>query len=392
MKTDEVMKLDEEYVVHTYKRTPLVLVRGQGTRVWDGKGNEYLDFLGGIAVNSLGHCHPAMVKTIQEQAAKLIHVSNLYYIEPQVRLARLLAVNSFGDKSFFCNSGAEANEAAIKLARRYGKEKRYEIIAMEGSFHGRTLATVSATGQDKYRKGLEPLPAGFTVMPFNNLEAVAGAVGQKTCAVMVEPIQGEGGINVASADYLKGLRKICDDNGLLLILDEVQCGLARTGRLFCYEHYGIEPDIMTLAKGLGGGFPIGAMIATNEVASAFSPGDHASTFGGNPLACAVACTVLKTILEEGLVANAQRVGEYFMEKLREHQSRYPFVREVRGKGLMIGMELESKAQDVVAECQKQGILINCVVDRVLRFVPPLIVTKGEVDQVVDVLDDVFGRL
>lgn len=391
MKTDEVMKLDQEYVIHTYKRNPLVLVKGQGTKVWDSEGNEYLDFLAGIAVNILGHCHPTMVKAIQEQAAKLVHVSNLYYIEPQVKLAKLLASNSFGDKSFFCNSGAEANEAAIKLARKYGKGKRYGIIVTEGSFHGRTLATVAATGQEKYRKGFEPLPSGFKIVPFNDLEAVVNAIDDKICAVMVEPIQGEGGINVASNGYLRGLRKICDDNDLLLILDEIQCGLARTGRLFCYEHYGIEPDIMTLAKGLGGGFPIGAMITTNKVASFFSPGNHASTFGGNPLACVVACAVLEVILNEGLVANAQEVGGYFVEKLRGLQNKYPFVKEARGKGLMIGMELETKAQDIVVECQKRGILINCVVDRVLRFVPPLIVTQKEVDRVVDVLKNIFSN-
>jgi len=392
VKTEEIKKLDEKYVIHTYKRLPLVLVKGKGTKVWDSEGKEYLDFVAGIAVNGLGHCHPRVVKAIQEQVSQLIHISNLYYIEPQVKLAKLLAENSFGDKSFFCNSGAEANEAAIKLSRKYGKGERYEIICMEGSFHGRTLATLTATGQEKYRKGYAPLAPGFRIVSFNNLEKVAEAINNRTVAVMLEPLQGEGGINVAGNEYLKGIRKLCDENNLLLILDEIQCGMGRTGKLFSYEHYGIEPDIMTLAKSLGGGFPIGAIITKDKIASCFSPGDHASTFGGNPLACSAACAVIKTILEEKLIENAAQVGKYFIEKLKGLQKKYSFIKDVRGKGFMIGVELEFEGKDIVTKCQEKGILINCTVDKVLRFVPPLIVTKEEVDKVTTVLDEVFKNV
>jgi len=392
MRIDEVKNLDEKYVIHTYKRASLVLVKGKGTRVWDSEGKEYLDFVAGIAVNGLGHCHPKVVKAIRKQVSQLMHISNLYYIEPQVKLAKLLAENSFGDKSFFCNSGAEAVEAAIKLSRKYGKGERYEILCMEGSFHGRTLATLTATGQEKYRKGYAPLTLGFKIVPFNDLEKVKEAISHRTVAVMLEPIQGEGGINIAGDDYLKDIRKLCDENDLLLILDEIQCGMGRTGKLFCYEHYGIEPDIMTLAKSLGGGFPIGCMITKDRIASFFSPGDHASTFGGNPLACSAARAAIAAILEENLIENAAQVGGYFIEKLKELQKKYSFIKEVRGKGLMIGVELDFEGKDIVTKCQEKGILINCTVDRVLRFVPPLIVTKEEVDKVVDVLDEIFSKI
>ncbi len=392
MKTEEVKKLDEKYVIHTYKRAPLVLVKGRGTKVWDSEGKEYLDFVAGIAVNGLGHCHSKVVKAIQQQVSQLMHISNLYYIEPQVKLAKLLAENSFGDKSFFCNSGAEANEAAIKLSRKYGKGKRYEIICMEGSFHGRTLATLTATGQEKYRKGYAPLAPGFKIVPFNNLEKVEEVISSRTVAIMLEPIQGEGGINVAKDDYLKGIRKLCDENNLLLILDEIQCGMGRTGKLFSYEHYGIEPDIMTLAKSLGGGFPIGCIITKDKIASYFSPGDHASTFGGNPLACNAARAAMEAILEEKLIENAVQVGNYFIEKLKELKKKYSFIKNVRGKGLMIGVELDFEGKDIVSKCQEKGILINCTVDKVLRFVPPLIVTKKEIDRVIDVLDEVFSKI
>jgi len=392
VKTEEIKNLDKKHVIHTYKRAPLVLVKGKGTRVWDSEGKEYLDFVAGIAVNGLGHCHPRVVKAIRKQVSQLIHISNLYYIEPQVRLAKLLADNSFGNKSFFCNSGAEAVEAAIKLSRKYGQGERYEIICMEGSFHGRTLATLTATGQEKYRKGYAPLAPGFKIVPFNDLEKAKEAISSRTVAIMLEPIQGEGGINVAEDEYLKGIRKLCDENDLLLILDEIQCGMGRTGKLFAYEHYGIEPDIMTLAKSLGGGFPIGAMITKDKIASCFSPGDHASTFGGSPLACSAACAALEAVLEENLIENAAQVGGYFIEKLKELQEKYPFIKEVRGKGLMIGVELNFECKDIVSKCQEKGVLINCTVDKVLRFVPPLIVTKEEVDRVITVLDDVFKNV
>jgi predicted acetylornithine/succinylornithine family transaminase len=391
MKPDMVKKLDEKYIVHTYKRLPLVLVKGKGTKVWDSEGREYLDFLAGIAVNGLGHCHPKVVGAIRAQAEQLMHISNLYYIEPQAKLAQLLAENSFGDKSFFCNSGAEANEAAIKLARKYGEGQRYEIICMEGSFHGRTLATLTATGQEKYRKGYTPLVPGFQIVSFNDLDKIKEAINNRTVAVMLEPIQGEGGINVARDEYLPGIRKLCDENNLLLILDEVQCGMGRTGKLFSYEHYGVEPDIMTLAKSLGGGFPIASMITKEKVASFFSPGDHASTFGGNPLACRAAIAAVKAILEEDLIENAKYQGKYFMDQLRGLQQKHPAIKEIRGKGLMIGMELAFEEKDIVTKCQKKGLLINAIRDKILRFLPPLIVTREEIDKAVNILDEVLGE-
>jgi len=312
--TKEIMALSDKYIMHTYGRIGLAPVRGKGALLWDAEGNEYLDFVGGLAVDSLGHCHPAVVKAIQEQAETLMHVSNLYYIEHQARLAELLVQNSCCDRAFFCNSGAEANEAAIKLARKYSKKKhgpeKYEIITAEKSFHGRTMATITATGQAKFQKGFEPLLPGFKHVPFNNLEALREAIGPHTCAVMLEPVQGEGGVNVADPDYLSGVRELCDRHGLLLIFDEVQCGLGRTGKFLAYQHYGAEPDIITLAKALGGGFPIGAMLAKEEVAAAFTPGDHASTFGGNPLACAAALAAMRAQLDEDIKENCARVGAY----------------------------------------------------------------------------------
>ena len=389
------MEEERRYVLQTYDRYPVVLVRGEGCRVWDVEGREYLDFVGGIAVLSLGHSHPRIVAAIKEQAERLLHVSNLYYTLPQVELARRICENSFGEKVFFCNSGAEANEAAIKLARKYAKlhlgPERYEIITMENSFHGRTLATLTATAQEKFHKGFEPLVPGFRYCPFNDLEAVARAIGPRTCAVMVEPIQGEGGVNVPSEDYLRGLRELCDEKGVLLIYDEVQTGMGRTGRLFAYEHYGAPPDIMTLAKALGGGIPIGAMVTTDKVAQGFSAGDHASTFGGNPLAARAACTVFDVLLGEGVLENCQRMGEYLMEGLEVLKDKYPSVVDVRGKGLLVGMELRGRAKEVALSCLKRGVLINNIGDRVLRFAPPLIVGKGEIDRLCEVLEDVLSH-
>lgn len=390
------MEEERRYVLQTYDRYPVVLVRGEGCRVWDVEGREYLDFVGGIAVLSLGHSHPRIVAAIKEQAERLLHVSNLYYTLPQVELARRICENSFGEKVFFCNSGAEANEAAIKLARKYAKlhlgPERYEIITMENSFHGRTLATLTATAQEKFHKGFEPLVPGFRYCPFNDLEAVARAIGPRTCAVMVEPIQGEGGVNVPSEDYLRGLRELCDEKGVLLIYDEVQTGMGRTGRLFAYEHYGAPPDIMTLAKALGGGIPIGAMVTTDKVAQGFSAGDHASTFGGNPLAARAACTVFDVLLGEGVLENCQRMGEYLMEGLEALKDKYPSVVDVRGKGLLVGMELRGRAKEVALSCLKRGVLINNIGDRVLRFAPPLIVGKGEIDRLCEVLEEVLSQI
>ncbi len=395
MESQTLMMLSEKCVANTYARYPVLLVRGKGTRVWDFEGEEYLDFVSGLAVCNLGHCHPKVVKAIQDQAEKLIHVSNFYYIEPQIRLASLLCKHSFADKVFFCNSGAEANEGALKLARKFAKEKfgkdRYEIITMERSFHGRTLATLTATGQEKFHKGYEPLMPGFKYVPFNDIGAVKKAIDPKTCGVMVEPIQGEGGVHCPSEGYLKALREVCDERGLLLIFDEVQVGMGRTGRLFAYEHEGVEPDMLTLAKSLAGGVPIGALLIKRGIADGFKPGDHASTFGGNPLAGAAGVAALTTIFEEGMLENCQKMGDYFISELDEIKKKFPFVQEVRGKGLILGMELKVDGSSMVKEMLKKRILINCTMGNVLRFLPPLIVTKEEVDRVVKALEEVFGN-
>ncbi len=396
MDSQTMMTLSEKYVANTYVRYPILLVRGKGTRVWDLEGEEYLDFVSGLAVCNLGHCHPKVVKAIQDQAEKLIHVSNFYYIEPQIQLASLLCKHSFADKIFFCNSGAEANEGAFKLARKYAKEKvgkdRYEIITMERSFHGRTLATLTATGQEKFHKGYEPLVPGFKYVPFDDINALRNAVDSKTCAVMLEPIQGEGGVNCPSEGYLKSVREICDETGILLIYDEVQVGMGRTGKLFAYEHDGIEPDVLTLAKSLAGGVPIGALLIKKGIADSFKPGDHASTFGGNPLATAAGVAAFTTILDEGMLENCQKMGEYFFFRLEEIKGKFSFVKEVRGKGLILGIELKIDGGSIVREMLKKKILINCTMGNVLRFLPPLIVTKEEIDRVVLTLEEVFQDL
>jgi len=396
MDSQTLMILSEKCVAHTYARYPVLLVRGKGTRVWDLEGEEYLDFVSGLAVCNLGHCHPRVVKAIQDQADKLIHVSNFYYIEPQIQLASLLCKHSFADKVFFCNSGAEANEGAFKLARKFAREKiakdRYEIITMEGSFHGRTLATLTATGQEKFHKGYEPLMPGFKYVPFNDVGAVKHAIDPKTCAVMVEPIQGEGGVNCPSEGYLKALREICDEKRLLLIFDEVQVGMGRTGKLFAYEHEGVEPDLLTLAKSLAGGVPIGALLIKKGIADSFKPGDHASTFGGNPLASAAGVAAVTAILEEGMLENSRKMGDYFISELDKMKNKFPFVKEVRGKGLILGMELKMDGSSIVKEMLKRKILINCTMGNVLRFLPPLIVTREEVDRVVKALGEVFEGL
>ncbi len=393
--TDQLIRDSARYLADTYARFPVVLVRGRGARLWDSEGKEYLDFAAGIAVNVLGHCHPKVVEAIRTQAETLLHVSNLYHIEPQVRLARALCDHSFADKVFFCNSGAEANEAAIKLARRYAKERwssdRYEIVCMRDSFHGRTMATVTATGQEKYQHGFEPLLPGFKHIPFNDLQAAERAIDSRTCAVLVEPIQAEGGVRMPDDDYLPGLRRLCSEREVLLMLDEVQTGMGRTGRLFAYEHWGIEPDVMTLAKGLGGGLPIGAMLAREAVARAFVPGSHASTFGGTPFIAAVAEAVLATILEEQLPERAAKIGAYFLGRLRELAKRYPFVKEARGKGLILALELKAAARPIVERCLGRGLLLLTAGDQVLRFVPALIIGEAEVDEALTILDQVFAE-
>jgi acetylornithine/N-succinyldiaminopimelate aminotransferase len=394
MATEELKQDAARYLMQTYTRQPLSIVRGRGTKVYDLEGREYLDFVGGIAVNILGHGHPDLVHAIQHQAAQLIHTSNLYYTEPQVKLGQMLVEHSFADKVFFCNGGAEANEAAIKLARRYSHDKygagRFEIITMKNSFHGRTMATLTATGQDKVQKGYEPLLPGFSYVAFNNVEELERVVTDKTAAIMLEPIQGEGGVYAADRRYLKQVRDLCTQKDVLLIFDEVQTGMGRTGTLFAYEQLGVHPDIMTLAKALGGGVPIGACLATDSVAKAFSPGSHASTFGGNPLACAAGLAVCRALLEGHVLDHARRMGEYFSKGLSHCQSRHRVVREVRGIGLLQGLELAMDAKVVVSECLARGILINATGEHVLRFVPPLIITELEIDRLLDTLAQIFS--
>jgi acetylornithine aminotransferase/acetylornithine/N-succinyldiaminopimelate aminotransferase len=393
MKTDELTGLYEKYVMNTYKRFPLALSRGAGARVWDIDGREYLDMTAGIAVCSLGHAHPGVVSAIRKQAETLMHVSNLYYTEPQACFAKRLVENSFADKVFFCNSGAEANEAAIKLARKYGHERlggKYELITMRDSFHGRTIATITATGQEKFQVGFAPLVPGFKYVPFNDLPALKAAISEKTCGVLLEPIQAEGGVRIPDAHYLRGVREICDQHGVLMILDEVQVGMGRTGTLFAYEDSGIHPDIMTLAKAMGNGFPVGAMLATDGVAAAFQPGNHASTFGGTPLAMAACIAVFEAIQAEGLLAKYRRVGAYFLERMRRLQEDRPLITDVRGKGLILGMELKIDGAEIVKKCMEKGLLIiTSGAGNVLRFVPPLIITEKDADQAISILEEVF---
>ena len=399
MEIRKIIEESERYLMHTYNRFPVVLRKGRGIRVWSADGKEYLDFVGGVATNVLGHCHPKVVVALQKQAQRLIHVSNFYHIEPQIKLARLLVTHSFADKAFFCNSGAEANEAAIKIARKHAKEhhgqnpNRYEIITAVNSFHGRTLATVTATGQEKFQRGFEPLMPGFKHVPFNDIQALESAITRNTCAILLEPIQGEGGVIIPSDDYLPKVRELCDKHDILLILDEVQTGMGRTGKLFAYEHYGIAPDIMTLAKGLGGGVPIGAMLATDKVASVFKPGNHASTFGGNPLVCSAAIATLETILEDGFVLDhCNRMGRYFIERLGQLEDNFGQVIAVRGKGLLVAVELTRDGMPMVKACLEKGILINCTGGgNVLRFMPPLTVEEKDIDHLVEVLDELLSK-
>lgn len=390
--------MTEEFVANTYGRFDIAFVKGEGARLWDADGREYLDFIAGLAVCNLGHCHPAVVEAIRKQAGELLHTSNLFHIPPQAELAKLLCENSFAGKVFFANSGAEANEAAIKLVRKYfsskGSPSRYRIISMEKSFHGRTMAAMAATGQKKVQEGFEPLLEKFQYVPFNDLSAITEAVDEHTAAIMIEPIQGEGGVNVPSKEYMQGLRKLCDDNGVLLVFDEVQVGMGRTGKLFAYEHYGVEPDIMTLAKGLAGGVAIGAMCATDEVARAFGPGSHASTFGGNFLASSAGYAALKATIEDGVLDNCVQVGEYLRSKLLDLKKDFPFIQEVRGKGLILAASLDAGAgksgAGIVDECMSRGLIINCTGDNILRFLPPLIITKADVDAMMDILRGVLN--
>ncbi len=398
METKKLLDDAGHYLMNTYSRFPVVLRKGRGMKVWSTDGKEYLDFVGGLAVNCLGHCHPKVVIAIQKQAQRLLHISNLYHIEPQIKLARRLVINSFADKVFFCNSGAEANEAAIKLVRKYFREQpvnnRFEIITAINSFHGRTIATLTATGQDKIKSGFEPLLPGFRHVAFNDIEALAAAITGQTCAIMLEPIQGEGGVKMPDESYLRNVRELCDRHGILLILDEVQTGMGRTGKLFAYEHYGVTPDIMTLAKGLGGGAPIGAMLSTARIATAFQPSSHGSTFGGNPLVCAAAMATLDVLLEDDLMLDqCRRMGGYFRKKLEALKEEFPgIIANISGAGLLIGIELTRNAAPVVKACLDRGILINCTAGNILRFMPPLIITEKEIDLLTDILEQVFDRL
>jgi predicted acetylornithine/succinylornithine family transaminase len=397
MEMKKFLDVSNRYIMNTYNRFPIVLRKGRGMKVWGSDGKEYLDFVSGVAVNILGHCHPKVVVAVQKQVQRLIHVSNYYHIEPQIKLATLLVKHSFADKVFFCNSGAEANEAAIKLARKYSKEqvhqKLFEIITTRNSFHGRTLATLTATGQEKIQKGFEPLVPGFKQVPFNDMHALSKAVTKDTCAFLLEPIQGEGGVILPDETYLKAVRDFCNEHNLLLILDEVQTGMGRTGKLFAYEHYGITPDIMTTAKGLGGGLPIGAMLATEKVASAFQPGSHATTFGGNPLVCAAAVATLETLLEDGIILDqCNRMSTYLLKNLHQLKEEFPsLITEIRGKGLLIGMELTTDGDPIVIQCLEKGVLINCTAGNVLRFIPPLIVQQKEINRLTRTLKEVFTK-
>ena len=383
----------DKVIFKNYGRYPIVPIKGQGCRLWDVDGTAYLDFLAGVAVNSLGHCHPRVVAALQEQAGQLIHCSNYYHIPKQIELAELLCENSFGDRVFFCNSGAEANEAALKLTRKHSRdnygEDHFEIITALASFHGRTIGTLSATGQDKIRAGFNPIVPGFKYVPFGDIAALKNAISPNTCAVMLEPVQGEGGVNVPPPGYFQEVRKVCDERNLLLILDEVQSGCGRTGKLFAYEYEGMSPDIMTLAKALAGGPPIGAMIATDRIAETFVPGSHGSTFGGNPLMCAAAVATIRTILEEGVLENCCRMGEYLCRRLEDMRQKYPFIQGIRGRGLFIGMELDIPGGEIVNQAMGKGLLINCTAGKVLRFVPPLIVSREEIDEALDILDSIL---
>lgn len=381
-----------DYVMPTYTTFPLALEKGKGSHVWDVNGKKYLDFFPGWAVSGIGHCHTEVVRAIKDQAGKLIHVSNNYQHALQGGLAKEIIGNSFPGKIFFCNSGAEANEAAIKLARKFGNPERNEIITMERSFHGRTLATVTATGQSKFQKGFEPLPAGFVTVPFNNLGALEAAVSPKTVAVMMEPIQGEGGVYVADAKYLAAVRKLCTERNILLIFDEVQSGMGRTGKMFCYQNFGIQPDLLTLAKSLGGGFPIGALVAHKRIADILGPGTHGTTFGGSPLACAAALAVFRAIKKEKLLKNTVVLGAYLQKRLNELKKKHHIIREVRGIALMLGVELSVDGKKIYEECLKKGLLINCTQGNVLRIMPPMVVKKSEIDQAISILDGVLAGM
>lgn len=392
---EEIFAKDKSDYLPVFARYNIVLDHGDGPYVYDTKGKKYIDFLAGIAVNVVGHNYKPLVDAVSKQASKMIHCSNLYYTEVQVEAAEKLKKLSGMDKVFFGNSGAEANEGAIKLARKYATNidpEKIQIISALHSFHGRTLATLTATGQDHYHHGFGPLPAGFDYVPYNDIQALEARMSDKTCAVMLEAIQGEGGVHVPDPDYLPKVRALCDKYNAVLIFDEVQCGMGRTGTFFGCQQFGVKPDIVTLAKGLAGGVPIGAFMATDKVASAFHAGDHGSTFGGNPLACAAACVVLDALIDGNLMENAKEIGAYLQSKFEEYKAKYPnLIKEVRGRGLILGMELTRPGREIANECLDYGAIINCTAGNVLRFVPPLNITKAHVDELISVLDKVLPK-
>lgn len=395
MKAD-TMAQAEQVIAKTYKRFPVVFTKGSGCKLWDQNGRSYVDFVAGIAVCNLGHSHPGVAKAVSSQAERLLHVSNLYYTIPQVDLATWLVENSGFDRVFFANSGAEANEAAIKCARKFfndqGQEQRFRIITMEQSFHGRTMATLSATGQDKIKQGFDPVLEGFDFVPFNDANALREKIGDATCAVMLEPVQGEGGVRCPDSGYLEAVRQICNETGSLLIFDEIQTGMGRTGRLFAHQHFDVKPDIMTLAKALANGLPIGAMLARETVADAFGPGAHATTFGGTPIVTAAALAVCRILVEDNIIEHGRKMGEYFKDKLLWLEQRHECIEDVRGMGLLLGMKLNIDGGAVVNQCLDNGYIINCIQDAILRFIPPLVITEEEIDGLVGCLDKIIGDL
>ncbi|TKJ32409.1 MAG: aspartate aminotransferase family protein [Planctomycetes bacterium B3_Pla] len=390
MTTQETIDLFDKHVIANYGRLPRVIVKGEGCYLYDADGNKILDMFPGWAVSAIGHCHPKVVEALRKQAGELLHIDNTFYSEPQGKLAKLLSERAFGGKCFFCNSGAEANEAALKLARLHTSEEKYKFITAEGSFHGRTFATLTATAQPKHHQGLLPLLPGFVYVPFNDVDALESAFSEEVAAVMVEPIQGEGGINLGDAEYLEAIRRLCDENGAVLIFDEVTTGIGRTGKWFAYQHYDVEPDILTMAKALGGGTAIGAMMAREEVAASLVPGKHATTFGGNALVCAAAVAAIEAIEEENLLENADRLGRYTMDKLQQLKQKHSVIESVRGAGLMIGVQLSSSGAEIVDKCLENGLRINCTQGTVLRFMAPMIATENQIDQAVDILDGVLS--
>lgn len=385
MKIEEVFESYKKNIMPTYTKTPLIFVKGKGSKLWDMHNKVYLDLFPGWGVGNLGHCHPKVMQAVRDQISKLIFIPNNYYHIPQAKLARELVYWTYPAKVFFCNSGAEANEGAIKFSRKFGQGK-YEIITFENSFHGRTLAALAATGQKKYQSGFEPLPEGFKTVKFNDIEAVKNAITDKTAAIMLELIQGEGGVNVASQEFVQALRKLCDEKNLLLIVDEVQTGMGRTGKLFCYQHYGITPDVMTLAKALGGGLPIGMMVVRKEIADTLQPGMHASTFGGGPVICRAALASIKAIRKEKMLDNAQKMSRYLFSRLNAFKDKYEVIKEVRGIGLMAGVELGIPGKDIVSKCLEEGLLINCTHDTVLRLMPALNIKKNEIDKALKIIE------